>query len=81
MIEIGRNPDMPSAMIFHSTESGRFMAASRDEVAGLVDAVKRGVFDGVADGSETSAAAWSAGQVAEQAEWDRQHPAPSVRET
>lgn len=82
MIEIGPMRDaIGGAVMFHSTESGQFMAASAPELAGLVDAVKRGVFDGVAAGTEPSAAAWSAEQVAEQAEWDRQHPTPAARGT
>lgn len=45
MIEIGVHPDMPTAMICHSTESGQFMACSRDEVMELLNAVKRGEYD------------------------------------
>lgn len=74
MIEISGNPDNFGAVIFHSTESGRFMAASRDELAGLIDAAKRGVFDAVVTGTVHSAAAWTAEQVAENEAWERDHP-------
>jgi hypothetical protein len=74
MIEIGPNPDSPLAVIFHSTESGRFMPASRTELEGLIDAMKRGVFDPMIRDLSASAAAWTAEQVAEQQEWDRAHP-------
>jgi hypothetical protein len=47
MIEIGIHPDMPGAMIYHSTESGRFMPAGRQETIELFNAVKRGDFDGL----------------------------------
>lgn len=46
-IEVGVHPDVPTAMIMHSTESGRFMSASRDETRAMVDAAKRGDFDGL----------------------------------
>jgi hypothetical protein len=73
MIEIGPNPDNPLVMLFHSSESGRFMPATRAEFEGLIDAVKRGVFDPMIRDITLSAAAWSAQQVAEQEEWDRTH--------
>lgn len=56
MIEVSSYP--AAGVIFHSTESGRFMPAAQQELAGFVDAVKRGVFDDVVSGVQTSAAAW-----------------------
>jgi hypothetical protein len=47
MIEIGINPDSPTAMIYHSDYSGRFMAAGREETIEFFDAIKRGDFDGL----------------------------------
>lgn len=48
MIELGKHSEMPNvsgAVMFHSTESGRFMAAGRKETAEFLEAVKRGEFD------------------------------------
>lgn len=78
MIEISPNPEAPGVVLFHSTESGRFMPATRKEFEGLLDAVKRGVFDGMVADHAASAAAWSAAQVAEMEEWDRTHPTPGA---
>jgi hypothetical protein len=47
MIEIGVHPDMPTAMIYHSTETGRFMPAGREETIEMIAAAKRGDFDGL----------------------------------
>jgi hypothetical protein len=47
MIEIGVHPDMPTAMIYHSTYSGRFMPAGREETIEFIEAAKRGDFDGL----------------------------------
>lgn len=50
MIELGKNSEMPNvsgAIMFHSTESGRFMAAGRHETLEFFAAVKRGDFDGM----------------------------------
>lgn len=78
MIAISPNPDAPGVVLFHSTESGRFMPATREEFEGLLDAVKRDVFDGMVTDRTVSAAAWSAAEVAEQEEWDRAHPKPGA---
>src|SRR6266540_984695 len=47
MIEVGIHPDSPGAMMYHSTDSGRFMPAGRDETIEFLNAVKRGDFDGL----------------------------------
>lgn len=47
MIELGIHPAAPGAMMYHSTESGMFMAADRDETIRFIEAAKRGDFDGL----------------------------------
>ena len=47
MIELGIHPDAPGAMIYHSTESGMFMPADRQETIDFINAAKRGDFDGL----------------------------------
>jgi hypothetical protein len=57
MIEVGNNPDSIGAVIIHSTESGRFLAASRVEFEQLAAAIKRGEFDPFLRMEERSAVA------------------------
>jgi hypothetical protein len=45
VIEIGNNPDSMSAIIMHSTESGRFFPCTRIELERLAAAIKRGDLD------------------------------------
>jgi hypothetical protein len=45
MIEISNNPDSISALILHSTDSGRFLPCTRVELEQLVAAIKRGELD------------------------------------
>jgi hypothetical protein len=57
-IEIGDHPALPSAVIIHSTESGKFMPAGREETVELINAVKRGELDGWAGGGVSSVHVW-----------------------
>jgi hypothetical protein len=57
VIEVGNNPDSIGAVILHSTESGRFLPATRIEFEQLAAAIKRGDFDAFLQMRETSAVA------------------------
>lgn len=46
-IEVGIHPEMPTAMLFHSTDSGRFMPAGHEEIIDFINAAKRGELDGL----------------------------------
>lgn len=67
MIELGIHPDTPGAMIYHSTDSGRFMPAGREETIDFLNAVKRGDFDGLftCPPEHTSASAAAPSRVAD----------------
>jgi hypothetical protein len=47
VIELGIHAAMPTAMMYHSTESGQFMAAGREETIEFIEAAKRGDLDGL----------------------------------
>jgi len=54
MIEVGSNPDSFSALILHSTESGRFFPCTRVEFERLAAAIKRGDLDPFLSMAESS---------------------------
>jgi hypothetical protein len=57
MIEVGNNPDSFSALILHSTESGRFFPCTRLEFERLAAGIKRGELDAFLGMREGSAVA------------------------